>query len=96
MAIGLTGRKPGAAWADTKREGVGPGNAEICMNHAGPLHEALQAVHRMNRGQCIEELTHFPGIPLDFDEDFLQEMSVERLQHLLAAAVLAVHQRKAG
>ena len=93
---GPAGPKPPGRWADSCKEGIGPRSAEVRMNHADPLHDTLRAVHRMNRSQCIDELTHFPDIPLDFSEDFLQNMSVERLRHLLAAAVLTVHQRKAG
>lgn len=49
----------------------------------------------MDRSQCIHALTHFQGMPLDFDEAFLQGMSLERLRHILMAAILTVSRRSA-
>ena len=51
-----------------------------------------EIVH-MDRGACIHELTHFAPIPLDFTEEFLAPLGVERLRHLLLAAVLASRQK---
>ena len=50
----------------------------------------------MSRTQCIDALTHFDGIPLDFTEPFLQRMSVERLRHILLAAMITVDRRRSA
>lgn len=50
----------------------------------------------MSRTQCIDALTHFDEIPLDFTESFLQRMSLERLRHVLLAAMLTVDRRKSA
>ena len=71
------------------------------MTHKGekmtppPPTDALRRVHAMDRRQCIEALTHFRDIPLDFDDAYLSGMSTERLRHLLAAALITVHRRRA-
>lgn len=55
------------------------------------IEAALKEIHTMDRPRCIHELTHFRDIPLDFDPDFLNGMSIERLRHILMAAVLTRH-----
>ena len=61
------------------------------------LAEELRRIHSLSRGDCIQELTHFRDIPLDFEKHYLEQMSVERLRHVLLAAVLTVKfRRKAG
>ncbi|MBI1368976.1 MAG: hypothetical protein GC162_10025 [Planctomycetes bacterium] len=61
-----------------------------------PIHQTVREIHAMSRGQCIDALTHFRDIPLDFDESFLSQMSLERLRHVLLAAVLTVHRRRSA
>ncbi len=60
-----------------------------------PIEKLVQHVHALDADGCIDELTHFPSIPLDFDEPFLREMSVERLRHILVAACLTARRRSA-
>lgn len=50
----------------------------------------------MSRTQCIDALTHFEEIPLDFTEAFLHRMSLERLRHVLLAAMLTVDRRRSA
>lgn len=66
------------------------------MGHDPRLNEAALRIHTMDREQCIEELLHFRGIPLDFNAAYLSQMSSDRLRHVLLAAVITVHTRKAG
>ena len=60
-----------------------------------PVEQLVQHVHTLDRDGCIHELTHFQAIPLDFDEPFLRQMSVERLRHILVAACLTARRRSA-
>ena len=53
-----------------------------------PLDRVLREVNGLSRRECIDRLTHFEHIPLDFDESFLRTMSVERMRHILMAAVI--------
>jgi len=62
----------------------------------GQVHQVVQRIHGMSRTQCIHALTRFEDIPLDFDEAYLRSMSVERLRHILLAAVLTVHKRQSA
>ncbi|QNN24234.1 hypothetical protein HED60_18810 [Planctomycetales bacterium ZRK34] len=63
---------------------------------SGQVHQLVQQIHGMSRTQCIDALTHFDGIPLDFTEPFLQRMSVERLRHILLAAMITVDRRRSA
>ena len=47
------------------------------------------AVAQMNRVKVQRELMHFHGrFKLDFTEDYLNSMTLERLRHILVAAKL--------
>lgn len=61
-----------------------------------PIEQLVQHVHTLDAEGCIEELTHFHAIPLDFDEPFLRQMSVERLRHVLVAACLTARRRRSA
>jgi len=64
------------------------------MCHQHPLEQVLADIHHLDRMQCIHELKHFDEIPLDFDDAFLAASSLERLRHILMAAVLTVYNRR--
>jgi len=52
------------------------------------LAQLAAVIQSFDHRTCIEELKHFEAIPLDFDERFLADASVEKLRHLLLAAYL--------
>lgn len=54
---------------------------------ASPI-EIARCVQRLDRDQCIRRLESFEAIPLDFSREMLEGMSVERLRHLLLAAMI--------
>ena len=58
-----------------------------------PTEQLIQQIHALNRSQCIRELLGFKSFPLDFTPTYLKQMSVERLRHLLMAAMLTAHRR---
>ena len=59
-----------------------------------PVEQLVKHVHQLDRCGCIDELTHFAEIPLDFDEPFLSQLSIERLRHILVAACLTAQSRR--
>lgn len=59
-----------------------------------PFESTLRQIHELDRSACIHELMNFRYVPLDFTHEYLSGMSVERLRHVLLAAVLAVHSRR--
>lgn len=63
------------------------------MGDAQPIGQVGRAVQVLSRQQCIERLLHFPELPLDFDRAYLEQMSEERLRHVLLAAVVTAHTR---
>lgn len=52
-----------------------------------------QRVQQLGRDECIRRLQAFEAFPLDFPSDMLEGMSVERLRHLLMAALITAHKR---
>lgn len=66
------------------------------MSPFDPAEQLAREVYQLDREACIRELTHFRAIPLDFNESYLQSMSVERLRHVLLAALITVRNRAAS
>ena len=60
------------------------------------LSDKCREVHLFDRHQCIQELLNFPDIPLDFTQAFLDDMSLERLRHILLAAYVTVMRHRAA
>jgi len=53
-----------------------------------------ERVQRLDRTECIRRLESFEAIPLDFPHDMLEGMSVERLRHLLMAALITANRHR--
>lgn len=52
------------------------------------------AVAEMTKEEVKQQILHFDGpVPLDFTEDYLDSLNVDKLRHILLAAML-VAQRK--
>jgi len=58
------------------------------MDTAASTIDIARRVQRLDRAQCIRRLASFDAIPLDFSREMLEGMSVERLRHLLMAAMI--------
>ena len=63
------------------------------MSPEMPLDDLLQTIHSFDRNQCIDELTHFKSFPLDFDEGYLDKLSLEKLRHVLMAAYVTARNK---
>ena len=51
----------------------------------------------MNKREVVQRLLNFDGpIKLDFSRDYLEKLSTDRLRHILLAAVVTVHQKRAS
>lgn len=53
-------------------------------------------VAAMSKREVKTQLLHFPGrLKLDFTEDYLDEQTVERLRHILLAALMVDMRKQA-
>ncbi len=52
------------------------------------IESVMRQINGFDRRHCIDELKAFPYIKLDFTDEFLQEQSLDRLRHILMAAIL--------
>ena len=51
-------------------------------------------VTKLNKAQVIDRILHFDGpVPLDFTEEFLDRLDLDKLRHILLAAIVTA-QRK--
>ncbi len=51
----------------------------------------------LNKTEIIERLLHFDGlIRMDFTEEYLKSLDVEKLRHILLAAVVTSERKKAA
>ncbi|MHB1156404.1 MAG: hypothetical protein ACYC26_06135 [Phycisphaerales bacterium] len=53
-----------------------------------PPEQLARLIPELNREQCIAELRGFGKFRIDFTNEYLQQMSVEKLRHVLLAAML--------
>lgn len=53
-----------------------------------PLEELMQTVASLDRDGCKAELRHFKKPTIDFTDEYLDSLSVDRLRHILLAACL--------
>ncbi len=56
--------------------------------------DVAREIQGLSRDQCIHRLTHFPKMRLDFTDDYLRQMSLERLRHVLMAAYLTTWRKR--
>ena len=50
--------------------------------------DLLQQVAVMDQSTCIEKLRDVSNPPIDFTDTFLESMSLEKLRHVVGAALL--------
>lgn len=51
----------------------------------------------MSKSEIIKRLLHFDGpIKLDFTKDFLEALSLDRLRHIMLAAVITAEKKRAS
>ena len=53
-------------------------------------------VASMSKREVIRRLLNFDGIKMDFSEDYLKDLSTDRLRHILLAAVVTVNRKHAS
>ena len=53
-------------------------------------------VASMGKREVIRRLLNFDGIKMDFTEDYLKNLSTDRLRHILLAAVVTVDRKHAS
>ena len=58
------------------------------MNPDMPINDLVRTIHSLDRDRCKVELLSFQASKLDFTEQYLDQMSTERLRHVLMAACL--------
>ncbi len=63
------------------------------MSPKSSMDELARDICRLSRRKCIDELTHFKGMRLDFDRSFLEGMSTEKLRHTLMAAFITAKKK---
>jgi len=63
-------------------------------NQGMELEQLMTQVAGYDRRRCIDELSQIRRPRLDFTEEFLKGMELDRLRHVLLAAV--IQSRKAG
>lgn len=61
------------------------------MSPNKPIEQLAVEVNHFDRKRCIKELCHFDSFALDFTPEFFQKMSVEKLRHVLMAALITAH-----
>ena len=60
------------------------------MNPDMSINDLARTIHGLDRDCCKAELLCFQSPKLDFTETYLDQMSIERLRHILLAACLQV------
>ncbi len=58
------------------------------MSPTQPIETIASQVYTLDREQCIRELQSFEAFPLDFTAQCLRQMSLEKLRHVLMAAMI--------
>ncbi|MCC7146313.1 MAG: hypothetical protein IT443_07695 [Phycisphaeraceae bacterium] len=64
------------------------------MQSNEPIDKLIENVQKLDRQACIEHLRGFARPKLDFTEDFLSQLSLDRLRHVLMAACLQARQNQ--
>lgn len=61
-----------------------------------PFEKICCKVTSMSKREVIRRLLHFDGpIKLDFTPDYLENLSTDRLRHILLAAIVTVNRKHA-
>lgn len=58
-----------------------------------PPEQLARMIPELNRDQCIAELQRFDRFPIDFTPQYLQQLSIDKLRHILLAAFLTAGSR---
>ena len=64
------------------------------MNRA--IEQQILQVYDLDRDGCTERLLHMEPLKLDFTTEYLSQLSIERLRHILVAAYLQAAKRSPG
>ena len=59
------------------------------MSSKQDFEQAAQSIAKLNRQQVTHRIKHFKSrFKLDFTDEYLNKLSVDRLKHILLAAVI--------
>ena len=61
-----------------------------------PFEKMCSKIASMNKREVIRRLLNFDGVKMDFTADYLENLSTDRLRHILLAAFLAVNRKHAS
>ncbi len=51
-------------------------------------------VTKLNKAEVKDRILHFDGpIPLDFTDDYLDSLDLDKLRHILLAAIVTAHRK---
>ncbi len=64
------------------------------MSSSQSLDDLVQSIYSLDREHCIHELRSLPRLRLDFSDEFLGGMSLDRLRHVLMAACVQARKRQ--
>lgn len=53
-----------------------------------PVERLISRISRLGRAACVAEIRRIERPRLDFTDEFLQRQPLDRLRHILAAAIL--------
>jgi len=53
-----------------------------------PIDQIITEIHGLDRAGCIAELGAIEMLQLDFTDDYLQELTLDQLRHVLMAACI--------
>jgi len=60
------------------------------------VEQQILQVYDLDRAGCTEQLLHMEQLKLDFTTEYLSQISIEQLRHLLVAAYLQVTKKGLG
>jgi hypothetical protein len=70
---------------------------QIEMSADFSFEKMCSRITAMSKQEVIRRLLHFDGpIKLDFSPAYLEELSTDRLRHILLAAVVTMHRKHAS
>jgi len=66
------------------------------MALARSLEQTASSINSLNKSELKRRLTNFKGIfKLDFTEEYLDSLSIDKLRHILLAAVMTKARKRA-
>jgi len=64
------------------------------MTTKEPIESLIASIHGLDRDGCIAKLRQMHQLKMDFSDEYLADLSVDRLRHVLLAACVQVRKSK--